>query len=131
VNEKSYVGLDVKICIVCGQEYDAGILLDRRLCKTLNHRNITGLGMCEEHQKMIDEGFVHFVEARPPKNPTKTVDVVDAKDADRTGRVFHLKREVAQEIFNVDILDVQFCEPDVGDVFARLQAQSEEGDEEE
>lgn len=40
---KSHVGMESKISIVCGQQYDTGaILLDRQLRESLDQHNVTG-----------------------------------------------------------------------------------------
>jgi len=59
---KSYVSMERKKCGVCGKDYDSGsILLDRRLKESMERHTLTGWGMCEEHQKLKDAGYIAIV----------------------------------------------------------------------
>lgn len=118
MNEKSHVSLEQHVCLVCGTAFDTGsILLDRRLCASMERHTATGWGLCPEHQKLSDEGFVALVECDPqrsglPANSGR----VKPEQAYRTGRLAHLKREVFGTVFNVPIAANQpavFVEPGV------------------
>lgn len=59
MNDKSHVSLEQHVCLVCGAAFDTGaILLDRRLRASMKHHTATGWGLCPEHQKLSDDGFV-------------------------------------------------------------------------
>ena len=124
MTEKSHVSLERHVCLVCAAEYDTGsILLDKRLRPTLERYTTTGWGLCSEHQKMYDDGFIALVECDPEKsgNPS-AADLVKPGQAYRTGRIAHLKREVVARVFNVPIkpdLPCVFVEPAV---IEKLQA---------
>ena len=102
--EKSYVGLETHVCLICGKEYDTGTLLfDRRLLPSLKHKNCTGYGFCEEHQKVLDDGYIFLVEVEEEArtdNPT------------RTGEVIYLKREAADQVFNVPVKNMAYVTRD-------------------
>ena len=62
MNEKSHVSLEQHVCLVCGVKYDtSSILLDKRLRASLEHHTTTGWGLCDEHQKPSNDGFVALV----------------------------------------------------------------------
>lgn len=85
--DKSHVSMEQRQCIVCGCIYDTGaILLDKRLRKSMERHTVTGTGMCPEHQKLKDQGYVALIEA-------------DEKTKNRTGRLIHLKADVWPDIF--------------------------------
>ena len=66
MNDKSHVSLEQHVCLVCGTRFDTGaILLDRRLRASMERHTATGWGLCPEHQKLSDEGFVALVECDP------------------------------------------------------------------
>lgn len=111
---KSFVTLEQNVCVVCGATYDTGsLLLDKRLKDTFEHHTVTGWGMCDEHHKMIADGFIHLVVVA---NPPDHRDRIDPNDADRTGEVLHMKRDVASHLFNCEMGDMQFIEQGVADL---------------
>jgi len=100
--EKSHVSMEQKVCIVCGQLYDSGsILLDRRLKQSMDRYTITGFGMCEEHKKLTDEGYIHLVGADPTRSELREDGNMDPDGAYRTGDVIHIKAHVFEQIFNM------------------------------
>lgn len=124
MNDKSHVSLEQRVCLVCGVRFDTGsLLLDRRLRASLAHHTTTGWGLCAEHQKLADNGFLALVECDPQRSgPLSSVGGMEPGQAYRTGRLAHLKREAFAWVFNVPIAVDQlvvFVEPGVID---RLQA---------
>jgi hypothetical protein len=124
--EKSYVSLGVNICKICGTEFDSGeILMDKRLRKSMGRKTITGYGMCPEHQKLKDDGFLALIEVSNKGNET----ILSNENAIRTGNVAHIPKYIAKEIFNIeanmDAFDMMFIE--VG-VIEKLQSMVEPED---
>lgn len=111
MNEKSHVSLERHVCLVCGVTYDTGsILLDRRLRASLERYTTTGWGLCAEHQRLSDEGFVALVECDPERSGKPTsADRLKPEETYRTGCLVHLKREVFAAVFNVPIEADQVC----------------------
>jgi len=99
---KSYVTIATKICPVCGVEFDSGeLLMDRRMRETFEMRTLTGMEMCDEHKRMVDDGFIHLIVVKNERR--NGADRLKPEDADRTGEVVHMKREAATRLFNVQI----------------------------
>ena len=125
MNDKSHVSLEQHVCLVCGVAYDTGnILLDKRLRASMEHHTTTGWGLCPEHQKLSDDGFVALVECDPQRSGSPG-DRLKPEQAYRTGRLAHLKREAFATMFNVPVAADQafvFVEPGV---IERLQAMVE------
>jgi hypothetical protein len=124
---KSHVSLEQKQCMVCGIIYDSGaILFDTRirngkLMESLEHNTVTGYGLCEEHQKLFDDGFIALVEC----SNTNVKDTLTQENAIRTGQICHLKRTVANDIFNVALpKDLPMVFIEVG-VIEKIQAMTE------
>lgn len=111
MNDKSHVSLEQHVCQVCGTAFDTGsILLDRRLRASMDHHTTTGWGLCVEHQKLSDDGFVALVECDPQRSGCPSSNSRLKPDrAYRTGRLAHLKRDVFAKVFNVSITDCQPC----------------------
>lgn len=111
MNEKSHVSLEQHVCLVCGVRFDTGaILLDRRLRASMEHHTETGWGLCSEHQKLSDSGFVALIECDPQRSSSPAAGAcVKPEQAYRTGRLAHLKREVFARVFNVPIGANQPC----------------------
>jgi hypothetical protein len=125
--EKSHVSLEQKVCVVCGITYDTGsILLDKRLRQSLDRHTCTGTGLCPEHQRLYDEGFVALIECDPEKSGNPAVGtLLKPAQAYRTGRVAYLRRETLDRVFNIPIqaeLPYVFVEPGVID---KLQSKTQ------
>lgn len=111
MNDKSHVSLEQHVCLVCGTRFDAGaILLDKRLRASMERHTATGWGLCPEHQKLSDDGFVALVECDPQRSGSPAGGGrVKPEQAYRTGRLAHLKREAFAHVFNVPIAADQPC----------------------
>ncbi|MDD2767933.1 MAG: ATPase [Methylococcus sp.] len=110
MNDKSHVSLEQHVCLVCGKAFDTGaILLDKRLRASMEHHTAMGWGLCHEHQKLSDDGFVALVECDPQRSGSQAGGRMKPEQAYRTGRLAHLRRTVFAELFNVPIEDKQAC----------------------
>ena len=111
--EKSHVGMAHHVCPVCGTEYDPVVLLDRRLRNTLTSHEFAGWQMCPEHQQLCHDGFTALVEV--------TNQPQSLADADRTGRIAHVRNTVWAQIFDMPLPDkgLAFVHPEA---FAMLEA---------
>ena len=109
MNDKSHVSMEQHVCLVCGVVFDTGaILLDKRLRASMERHTTTGWGLCAEHQKLADDGFVALVECDPQRSGSP-VGSLKPEQAYRTGRLAHLKRHVFATVFNVPIGPNQPC----------------------
>lgn len=126
MNDKSHVSLEQHVCLVCGVPFDTGaILLDRRLRARMEHHTATGWGLCPEHQKLADDGFVALIECDPQRSGSPSGAVrMKPEEAYRTGRVAHLKREAFAQVFNLPIAADQPCVFVEPGVIEQLQAMS-------
>ena len=111
MNDKSHVSLEQHVCLVCGTAFDTGaILLDKRLRASMERHTATGWGLCPEHQKLADDGFVALVECDPQRSGTPSGSGLMKPDqAYRTGRLAHLKRDAFARVFNVPVAAEQPC----------------------
>ncbi|VGO13675.1 hypothetical protein PDESU_02232 [Pontiella desulfatans] len=126
---KSHVGMEQKVCPVCGQAFDTGaILLDKRLRNTLERKTVTGWDLCPEHAKQWEKGYIALVECDPEKS-TFTDGTIKPQDAYRTGRIVHIRKAAADRIFDVEIKSpVAFVEPGVVDALEKMQEGETSGD---
>jgi hypothetical protein len=119
---KSYVSMEQKQCPVCGLIFDSGaILLDKRLRQSMKRNTVTGYGLCPEHQELFDKGYIALVEATSPSSEAN----LKLEEVNRTGKICHLKRSAADNIFNIKLPDkipMIFVEPGVID---KLQTMTE------
>lgn len=124
MNDKSHVSLERHVCLVCGTAFDTGaILLDRRLRARFAHTTTTGWGLCAEHRKLFDGGYVALVECDPQRSGLPVdAERLKPEQAYRTGRIAHLKREVFARLFNVPIDAKQACVFIEPGVIERLQS---------
>ena len=113
MDEKSHVSLEQHLCLVCGLNFDTGgILFDRRLRQSMQRHTVTGWGMCREHRRLFEEGFVALIECDPERSGVPVdQDHMRPEQAWRTGRLAHLKRETLARVTHVTLA------PDVPCVF--------------
>ena len=96
---KSHVAVEQKCCPVCGKIHDVGVLIHRRLAKVLLDKVVSGYGLCPEHQKLWEDGYVALVACNPPKDGSNP----NISTADRTGLIIHVRKSVTAQIFNMPI----------------------------
>lgn len=124
---KSHVTMQQEVCCVCGQAYDTGaILMDKRVREVFEHKTVTGWGLCPEHAKLDDEGYVALVAVDESKSTT-TGGNVTLEGAYRTGAVAHIRRAIWDNIFDVPAPDGPLCfvEPEVVDQLNRMMEASD------
>lgn len=114
---KSHVGIGVTVCPICGIEHDEVVLLDKNLRNTLKPKQILDWGMCAEHQKLFDEGYIALIETH--NEPTSL------NKADRTGNIAHVRHTTWSQLFNAPIPEKGICFVQVG-VIASLQEKMDE-----
>lgn len=121
MTEKSYVGLESKVCQICGFKHKVGLLFDRRLEKSLEMDNLTGYEACSECKKMIDDGYIAFVACDIEKSKPKG-DHMKMEDAHRTGDIAWVHKSACDELFNVTLTETMvFTEPDVIEFLKKIQ----------
>ena len=86
-------------------------------------RDNTLRGLCAEHQRLYDEGFIALIECDPLRSgkPSRA-DRMKPEQACRTGRIAHLKREAFPAVFNVQLAVDQVCVFVEPEIIGRLQA---------
>lgn len=103
MSNKTYVSIETKICPICGvaHSHNTFVLLDKRIRNTLDPKTCTGYALCEEHQSLLDEGYIALIGANNDSNS----DTVKMEEADRTGSLVHLKHNVFNDMFNMELPD--------------------------
>lgn len=119
MTEKSYVTMEQHICAVCGHPYDTGaIIMDRQVRDRFGPRTVTGhknrgeskvkpyYGVCPEHQKQLDEGYVFIVGCNEGRSTVQTnghdeQDTILPGDEHRTGEIVAIRLELWDKIFCV------------------------------
>jgi hypothetical protein len=84
-------------------------------------------GLCPEHQKLADDGFVALVECDPQRSGAPGADHIKPEQAYRTGRLAHLRRAAFARVFNMPIEDRQACVFVEPGVIKELQAMVVDG----
>lgn len=130
MNDKSYVTMEQKICLVCTKKFDTNnLLLDTHLRNTFERHTVTGWDLCPEHQKLYDEGYIALVAANKSKSEKlPNGNIKDPGDAYRTGAVVHIRRSVWPGIFNSPIpmndkgkpMPMAFCDPQVIETLQKI-----------
>lgn len=129
--DKSYVTMEQHQCLVCGKLFDTGaILLDQRLRDKFDKHTVTGVSLCPEHAKMHKDGYLALVEVAEKQ---EVKDRMKLEDAVRTGRIVHIRRYVAKQLFNVPLVDskgeyfpMMFVDKEVVDHLEAMQKRCEE-----
>ncbi len=96
--EKSHVGMGHQICPVCGTKHDEVVLLDRMLKKTLTRDMTIGMSLCPECKSKSEE-YLALVGVSNKGGGSK----LKQEDAIRTGELVHIRRTVADKLFNTPL----------------------------
>ena len=96
--DRHHVGIGVHVCPVCLREHDEVVLIDKRLRPTLERQNFIGWAMCTEHEELWQKGYIALIECTNDQQPT-------LENANRTGMVAHVRKEVWPYIFNTPAPD--------------------------
>lgn len=108
--EKSYVTMEQNLCVVCGKTFDSGaILLDTRLRNRFDMKTLTGWGMCSEHTKLRDEGYVALIGCDESLSTLEANGNLKPNDAYRTGSIVHLKEKAWKKVMNVPVPNKMIC----------------------
>jgi hypothetical protein len=125
---KSHVSTEQHKCLVCARDFDTGsILLDRRLRERFERSTLTGWGLCPEHEKLYQEGYIALVGADDAKSTHQPNGTVNPEDAWRTGLIMHMKFEAFDRIVSIPRgkNSFMFCDPAV---IEKIKAMAEEGE---
>ena len=106
----SHVSVAFKVCPICYENHDDGVLIHKRLANVLPHKMCTGFELCEDHKaKRADWLGVVEVSQAPPVGET-----LKPENAKPTGRYAMLKRDVVPKVFNISIgAELDFVYTDV------------------
>jgi len=100
MSEKSFVTLEAAICPVCGKQHSTGaLLIDKRMKDRFEKETVTGFAMCEEHQKLLDDGFIALIGADPNLSKKEPNGSVTLRGAHRTGKIAHMRASVWPNFF--------------------------------
>lgn len=102
MDDKSYVTLEQHRCVICGKDFNTGaLLLDKRLRARFDMHTLTGMGLCPEHQKLYDDGYVALVECDEQRSGLRPdAKTLRPEDAYRTGNIAHIRVSAWPNIFN-------------------------------
>ena len=97
----------------------------KRLRNSMERHTITGYGLCEEHDRLNQEGYIMLVAAKNPADKA----TMQVGEAERTGEVAAIKREVFMQLFNVPAAQAQlpmvYVEPEVIEVLKQRMSDAE------
>lgn len=101
--KKDFIAISEHICEVCGVKHthNTEVLIHKRLRDIPEDKRVTGYGLCKEHERLFEEGYIALVGALEPAGNTR----VKLEDAHRTGAVIHMKRDVFKATFDTEIAD--------------------------
>ena len=109
-----FVAMAEHVCGICCKRHthNTELLIHKKLRDIPKDERLLGWGLCEEHDRLFNEGYVALVGALAPKSGN----MLNNEDAHRTGDIIHLKREVFKNTFDANIPDdlpMVFIEPEV------------------
>ena len=113
--DKSHVTMEQKSCPICREVKDTGaILIDRRMRETFERQTNTGIGICPDCQKYIDDGYIAFLAVDTACSAIVN-DKLKPEDAHYLPEYIWLKRDVAKQMLKVDVDKYPFIyvEPEV------------------
>jgi len=121
MSDKSYVALEQKICYICSRKYDTGdLLLDQKLRNKFEMHEVTGMGKCKD---CVEKTGDNYIAAVVSEDVTPGQALLKNKDAERTGEIYWLRKEVFFTIFDVnqdDIKEMVFIDSGVAEKLKEL-----------
>jgi len=111
---KSHVSMESFVCPVTGvtHSHGGGILFDRRLKDSMEPQTVVGYKYCEKVEKKIEEGYVPLIEIN---NNKADGDKIKLGEANRTGRIFYMKKEALEEMIGKEVYtDFTFIDVKMG-----------------
>lgn len=127
INE-DYVAVAKKQCPICGKihSHNCEILIHKQLKAISEEETFSGQGLCEEHDKLREEGYIALIEVKNAEDST----MLTAQQAKRTGRLVHIKRDIYNMIFNVPedgkIVPIAFISIDAFEYLLSIQEGAED-----
>ena len=107
MHDKSYVSVENKICPVCMKqhEHNCGVLLDTRLKSSLERTTTTGYSLCEEHERLYNEGYIALIGIDETKSDFIDGDMnkLDPRNIYRTGVIMHMRKEFFDGMFDIKV----------------------------
>lgn len=99
--DDNYVRMATKKCPVCGKEHtpsQGGEILMHKQGRAIKDEQLcTGMGYCDEHQAIVDEGKIFLIEAKDTSGGT--TGLVKHENMNRTGRMVIITKEAFEGIF--------------------------------
>jgi len=111
------VALTKSICPCCCSTTDDTIIMNTSLTKKWAdkvkslHGQVTETQWCKDCQAVVDGGGVWLIEVDPDKSKSESNGMLKIENAHRTGRVWAIRREAAERIFNQPPEPMVFIDP--------------------
>jgi len=124
-----FVAMEQNICPVCGitHEYNTGVLLHKNLKTIPDDKRVTGYGLCEEHDKLFQDGYIALVVTDESKSTVNDKGNMDMQDAHRTGALIHVRRELFNDLLKTELPETQemvFIDEELAEKLSLLQEQN-------
>lgn len=100
----NFVAQELAVCPVCGKTHTTGILIHKNLEEIEDQ--VTHYDFCEEHQKLIYDGYVFLIEIDPTRSGINSDNTIAQNKAFRTGRIITAKKEC----FDIEIKGLAFID---------------------
>lgn len=103
---KSHITLEQQQCPVCLEIHETGsILLHNKLKPVFDTYTVTGMSLCPDDQQKFDDGYIALIECIGEHKSN-----IKLEEANRTGKIIHIRREMFKNIFNTDVSsEIPFC----------------------
>lgn len=104
----NFVAMEQNMCPVCGMihTHNTGILINKHLQEIHKDKTITDYGLCEEHDKLFQEGYIALIVADENSHISSNGNL-KMENANRTGELVHMKRDVFNDILSTKISNDQ------------------------
>jgi hypothetical protein len=100
---KEYVAIEMKTCPFCGDEFSAGVLIQKNLRKIFDETTVnTGFEPCDGCNGYINEGMFALIEVDPSKSKIEVdngVEILRNEGAYRTGKMAWVSKQIFLAIY--------------------------------
>lgn len=129
MTDKDYVAQEMHACPACGKQHAVGVLLHKKLRKTLPPQVTTGWSLCPDDQEKIDEGYIVMVGVDEHKSERMPNGNIGPSGAWRTGDIAYVKAAAFANIFDIPAPQDGFCYTDPQVIRFLESAASKEDDQ--
>ena len=110
---KNFIVMEKKVCPICQKVHNhkCGILIHKRLGNIDEDRAVTGLELCEEHDKLWEDGYICLIGCDESQSDVLPNGNIKYEGAYSTGEIVHMHKRAIRAMFEgISERPFMFCD---------------------